>query len=229
MMLHYLCCCIVCLSVCLFFPNMAAWTFSESVCLHHWNAESLQSVKHFQVLQSLCNPIHSSKVHDEQTHSPSSADSQRTVHFCDWHSYQLEKPWAIIMIESIVPHLKEQEFLWSYSVFNSRGQKTNLHSGKNQGWHHITEILLVLLFENKKKTNSPFACLGPHIECQSSLSPAGWDGGRWGQTGTVPWHPAEKRNDMRTFTTWTRYWRDKTDKDTVTSIHRTPRPPSSPS
>ena len=39
-------------------------------------------------------------------------------------------------------------------------------------------------------THIPAACLDPHIWCQNSLSPASWDGGRWGQTDTVPLHPA---------------------------------------
>lgn len=45
-----------------------------------------------------------------------------------------------------------------------------------------------------KNSYVPSVCLGQHIWCQSSLSPAGWDGGRWGQTGTVPWHPAARDN-----------------------------------
>lgn len=44
-------------------------------------------------------------------------------------------------------------------------------------------------------------CPGRHIWCQSSPSPAGWDGGRWGQTGTDPWHPAGKtKNGERVHT-----------------------------
>lgn len=71
------------------------------------------------------------------------------------------------------------------------GMLVNIVNQLKEAWRNpLTKkkVHKILSFE----PNLLSVCPGRHIWCQSNLSPAGWDGGRWGQTGTDPWHPAEK-------------------------------------
>lgn len=68
------------------------------------------------------------------------------------------------------------------------------------------------------------ACLGRHIWCQSSPSPAGWDGGRWGQTGTDLLHPAEKTKNGERSRTDVLYLRTQRRVGTWKCLPPTPTP-----